>query len=313
MHRFAVAWVGVTFCLVVLGGTVTSKGVGLAVPDWPTTFDYNMFLFPPSMWKGGVFWEHTHRLLGSVVGLMTIVVAVWLWVTQRSRRWLRWLGIAALVLVIIQGVMGGLRVTELDYRWGVAHGVMAQVFLCLAVLIAAATGRFWAKQTLSRAGDGNISAATGHLAWVVLGVMLIQLVLGASMRHSGSGLAIPDFPSAYGQLIPPLTDHGVEAAIDAIPYDQATTYYTAGQVGVHFAHRVWAVVVAGCWCGLIVRVGKQAGGEADGYRLVRWPDRGAGGVARISASAGGDGDLVGASPQRWRRLIRRPGRRCWRP
>src|SRR5690606_14917989 len=70
LHRFAWALVATTFVLVIAGGTVTSRGVGLAVPDWPNSFGYNMFLFPPSMWRGGIFWEHAHRLLGSVVGML---------------------------------------------------------------------------------------------------------------------------------------------------------------------------------------------------------------------------------------------------
>ena len=271
LHLFAAVWVVVTFCLLILGGTVTSKGVGLAVPDWPTTFDYNMFLFPPSMWKGGIFWEHTHRLLGSVVGVMTIVMAVWLWMTQRYRRWLAWLGVASLVMVIVQGVMGGLRVTELDYRWGVAHGVLGQVFLCVTVLITAATSRYWSQFVSSRNVDashgGSADVLTRRLSWVVLGVMFIQLVLGAAMRHSGAGLAIPDFPSSYGRMIPPMTQQGVQAAVDALPYDQVTRYYTPAQVGLNFAHRVWAWVVVGGGAWFVARIIGQAANQP----LVKGP------------------------------------------
>lgn len=262
LHRFAMLTVTVTFGLVVLGGTVTSKGVGLAVPDWPTTFDYNMFLFPPSMWKGGVFWEHTHRLLGSVVGMMSIVVAVWLWVTQVGRSWLRWLGVAALVMVIVQGVMGGLRVTEMDYRWGVLHGVLAQVFLAVTVVIAAVTSRIWIEMARLRETGGGDPNASYHrcgrglrvLSLATLAVVLMQLILGATMRHSGSGLAIPDFPSAYGGIVPPMSTQAIHEAIDALPYEQVTSYYTPVQVWLHFAHRVWAVAVVGVIVWLVTRL-----------------------------------------------------------
>jgi cytochrome c oxidase assembly protein subunit 15 len=91
---------------------VTSKGVGLAVPDWPTTFGYNMFLFPVSKWVGGILFEHTHRLIASAVGFLTIILAIWLWRSD-DRRWVRNLGVIALAGVIVQGILGGLRVTML--------------------------------------------------------------------------------------------------------------------------------------------------------------------------------------------------------
>src|SRR5438477_11916408 len=99
-----------TLLLICSGGMVTSKGVGLAVPDWPTTLGYNMFLFPASEWIGGIFFEHTHRLIASTVGFLTIILAAWLWFADPRRR-VRMLGIAAVGGVILQGVLGGLRVT----------------------------------------------------------------------------------------------------------------------------------------------------------------------------------------------------------
>ncbi len=150
LHAFAVAFVSVaTFCLIILGGTVTSHGVGLSVPDWPRSLGHNMFLLPPSMWKGGILYEHTHRLLGTVVGVLSIIVAILLWRTQAARPWLRWFGVATLVMVIAQGVMGGLRVTEISEVWGVFHAITAQIFLCMTVVIAAATSRWWIAQANS--------------------------------------------------------------------------------------------------------------------------------------------------------------------
>ena len=113
---------------------VTSKGVGLAVPDWPTTFGYNMFLFPVSKWVGGIFFEHVHRLVASTVGILTIVLTVWLWCGE-SRRWLRSLGLAALALVVLQGLLGGLRVTLLKDEIGIFHACLAQMFFGLLIVL----------------------------------------------------------------------------------------------------------------------------------------------------------------------------------
>ncbi|MEX0778048.1 MAG: COX15/CtaA family protein [Phycisphaeraceae bacterium] len=330
LHWFAVAFVLVTFALIVLGGTVTSKGAGLAVPDWPTTYDYNMFLFPPSMWKGGVFYEHTHRLLGSVVGMMAIAMAVWLGMTEirnqkpevknqirnskseirnPSRRpWLFWLSVGVLVLVIVQGVMGGLRVTEMSITLAILHGITAQIFLCSTVLLAAATGKWWVSDPLSllreRAGvrgsadeqgkhtsqtpSDAIAGTQGRTqsrvpspqpslsegrggqtiprrarayAWLLLTTLFFQLILGAAMRHTESGLAIPDFPTAYGQLIPPLNEADIHAAVDAMPYEEAHPYYSPAQVGVHFAHRIFALLVVVVTGLVIVRLSKLSDRE----------------------------------------------------
>src|SRR5258705_8661258 len=108
-HRIAVILVGATFPLLFIGGLVTGKGAGLAVPDWPTSFGYNMFLYPWSKMVGNIFYEHSHRLVASCVGLLTIALAVALWFGER-RTWLRWLGVTALLVVIAQGILGGLRV-----------------------------------------------------------------------------------------------------------------------------------------------------------------------------------------------------------
>src|SRR5664279_3991408 len=109
LNRFAWLTCIATLFLICSGGMVTSKGVGLAVPDWPTTFGYNMFLFPVSKWVGGIFFEHTHRLIASTVGFLTIILTVWLCLDE-ERPWVRRLGFIALAAVILQGVLGGLRV-----------------------------------------------------------------------------------------------------------------------------------------------------------------------------------------------------------
>src|SRR3954465_3620902 len=109
LPRVALIGAWSVFPLIFLGGLVTSKDAGLSVPDWPNSYGYNMFLFPPRLWAGNIFYEHTHRLYASFVGLLTIALAICAWATEH-RRWVRWLGVSCLSMVIIQGVLGGLRV-----------------------------------------------------------------------------------------------------------------------------------------------------------------------------------------------------------
>src|SRR5437870_1239071 len=109
LHRFAQFVAACTVLLLLAGSLVTSTGSGLSVPDWPTTYGWNMFTFPPSKWVGGIVYEHGHRLIASTVGLLTIVLAAWLW-RRDSRRWMNWLGVIALVAVVAQGLLGGLTV-----------------------------------------------------------------------------------------------------------------------------------------------------------------------------------------------------------
>ena len=132
VHYLAVVNAVATLLLLFVGGLVTSKGAGLAVPDWPTTFGANPFLYPWSKMAGDIFYEHSHRLLASAVGLLTILLAFVLWLRE-PRRWLRRLGIAALALVIIQGVLGGLRVVLLEQTLAIIHACFAQGFFALAV------------------------------------------------------------------------------------------------------------------------------------------------------------------------------------
>ncbi len=150
LHRFAWFTAGATLLLICSGGMVTSKGVGLAVPDWPTTFGYNMFFFPVSKWVGGVFFEHTHRLIASVIGFLTIILTVWLW-CSKAERWIKTLGWVSLGAVVLQGVLGGLRVTLLKDQIGIFHACLAQAFLGMVVIIALATSPVWRR--LSRPGS----------------------------------------------------------------------------------------------------------------------------------------------------------------
>src|SRR5436189_2065947 len=142
LNRFTWFTAFATLLLIWSGRMVTSKGVGLAVPDWPTTFGYNMFLFPISKWVGGVLFEHTHRLIASVVGLLTIILVIWLWRIE-TRRWLLNVGVIAIILVVLQGILGGLRVTLLKDEIGIFHACLAQMFLGLLTIITLGTSSLW--------------------------------------------------------------------------------------------------------------------------------------------------------------------------
>src|SRR5213594_2675189 len=153
LSRFALLTALATLVLICFGGLVTSHGAGMAVPDWPNTFGYNLFFFPVSQWVGGIFYEHTHRLVASGVGLLTTVLAVWLWLKE-SRRWLRWLGIVAFLAVVLQGVLGGLRVVLFKDELGIVHATLGQLFFALTGSIALFTSRWWLRN--STPGEGGI-------------------------------------------------------------------------------------------------------------------------------------------------------------
>jgi cytochrome c oxidase assembly protein subunit 15 len=175
-HRLAVLTAAVTCVLIVFGGLVTNTGAALAVPDWPTTFGHNMFLFPWSQMVGGVFYEHSHRLLGSLVGLLTLALAATLW--PRGGR-LRALGIIAVVAVIAQGVVGGLRVVLLTDALAMVHGPLAQAFFALIVAIALITSERMARP--APALDG----ATRGLTLAAAALVYLQIVFGALLTHAG--------------------------------------------------------------------------------------------------------------------------------
>ena len=240
LHRFAKFLVACTVLLILAGSLVTSHDAGLSVPDWPTSYGWNMFTFPPSMWVANIFYEHGHRLIASTVGFLTIILAVWLWLAD-SRRWLRWLGVAALAAVIAQGVLGGITVLFfLPDAVSTAHAGLAEIFFCMTVAIALFTSPQWL------AGHGTATAAPYNnspvphdaaddevapsvdditlrrFATAVTALIYAQILVGATMRHTGAGLAIPDFPWMFGHLVP---DHW------------------NGKIAIHFAHRVGALLV----------------------------------------------------------------------
>jgi len=233
---------------------VTSKGVGLAVPDWPTTFGYNMFLFPVSKWIGGVFFEHTHRLIGSTVGFLIIVLAIWLWRTE-DRQTVKTLGLIAVAAVILQGILGGLRVTMLKDQIGIFHACLAQAFLGLIVFIAIVMTNFW--RSLSSNIDRTKLASIKTIAIVVTIAIYAQLALGAAMRHQHKDLSILDFPTAYGAWIPD-TSAGALAKINSWRDAHALSDVDAFQIWLQIAHRFLAVLIGMLVLMFCIRIWRNA-------------------------------------------------------
>ncbi len=191
LHRFSQVLAGLTFLLIAAGALVTSNDAGLAVPDWPTSFG--------SLWRiphmvGGVKFEHGHRMLAELVGVLTIVLAIWLWRAD-ERRWMKWLGTTALATVIAQGVLGGLTVLFFLPWWiSSAHATLAQSFFCIVVSVALFTSRGWVKAEPAKFAD-TVSPSLRMLSLFCVAAVLVQLMLGAAFRHSGIKL-LPHLISA---------------------------------------------------------------------------------------------------------------------
>lgn len=219
LHRFAKFVTACTVLLLLAGSLVTSTGSGLAVPDWPTTYGWSMFTFPPSKWVGGIFYEHGHRLIASGVGFLTILLSCWLWRSD-PRPWMKRLGAAALGAVILQGALGGITVLFfLPAAVSTAHAGLAEIFFCLTVAIALFTSPGWKR------GDDAVDDPI--LRWVATATTVTiyaQIIVGATMRHTDAGLAIPDFPWMFGHVIPDRWNP---------------------QIAVHFSHRAGALLVTG--------------------------------------------------------------------
>jgi cytochrome c oxidase assembly protein subunit 15 len=210
-----------TAVLIFAGGLVTSTESGLSVPDWPNTYGWFMFSFPLEKMVGGIRYEHSHRLIASTVGFLILVLAIWLWRAE-PRRWVRRLGYVALAAVITQGILGGITVLwYLPDPVSIAHASLAQIVFCLTVAITLFSSAGWARAYATTTGAAPDDRLLQRTAAVTTGWIYLQIVVGATMRHTGAGLAIPDFPLAFGQLIPPHWD---------------------AAIAIHFAHRVGALV-----------------------------------------------------------------------
>jgi heme a synthase len=311
LHRFAVLTALATLGLVGIGGLVTSHGVGMAVPDWPTSYGYNMFALPLSTWlTGGVFHEHTHRLWASVVGVLVVALTRWLggrpsrlplvivglaelvmgqvllrfgsdwkgaghflsgiggvvllagivWVKNApSVAPLPKLGWLAFALVQVQGLLGGLRVVldaqmvgdvRLGTAFGVFHGCLAQLFLVLLAFIALMTSGWWqrrhaaSRETKSRVSGPALARSPIHTWFVVTTILILaQLLVAATMRHQHAGLAIPDFPLAYGELWPDTSAEAVTRYNAQRVETTAANPITAFQINLQMVHRALAVLI----------------------------------------------------------------------
>ena len=217
LHRYIKLVAASTLLLIAAGGMVTSTDSGLAVPDWPNTYGHFMFSFPLENMVGGILYEHGHRMIASTVGFLTIVLAAWTWMVE-PRRWLRWLAVIALCAVILQGILGGITVLYLlPAPVSIGHAGLAQIFFCITIGLSVFTSPGW------QAERNPVQDPTLRLAALTTTVMVyVQIMLGATMRHIEAGMAIPDFPLAFGHLVPPFWNPGV---------------------AVHFAHRLGAIFV----------------------------------------------------------------------
>jgi cytochrome c oxidase assembly protein subunit 15 len=180
-HRLAWVLSGATFVLLYAGGTVTTYSAGMAVPDWPTTEGF--WLYPVGKWLGGewdVFLEHGHRLLALAVGLMTIALAVALWRLD-ARKWMRWLGVAAVGGVILQATLGGLRVLGDELLLAKVHACTGPLFFSLCAAIVTLTSRRWEQSAAAKRG-GPARLLPG-LALALCLALYLQIVLGAQLRH----------------------------------------------------------------------------------------------------------------------------------
>jgi len=315
-HRFAVLTALATLLLIGMGGLVTSNEAGMSVPDWPTSNGYNMFALPIKFWKGGIFYEHTHRLWASLVGVLVVALTRWLG-GRASRRPLAIIGLAevlagcgifllwpnlratghfltgiggvvllaalvwarnappkpplvqlgwlAFALVQFQGLLGGLRVVLFDSEIGIFHAALAQLFFVLLCVIALLTSKWWqngnikhrtpniehrivSQATEPRSFDVRCSMFSvryfpNALFLFATGLIFLQLVLGATMRHQHAGLAIPDFPLAYGRIWP-ATDAASVASYNEHRMElTAANPITAFQIDLQMAHRVVAVLI----------------------------------------------------------------------
>ena len=215
LRRFTKFVAASTLFLIFAGAMVTSHDAGLSVPDWPNTYGQFMFSFPLSKMVGGIFYEHSHRMIAATVGFLTVLQAIWLWRREPKRR-VRILGYCAVGAVIAQGVLGGLTVLFfLPPAISVGHAALAEIFFCLNVSIAVMTSKWWSEH---RPVGGALEAA------MLPALVYAQILIGAVMRHLNAGLAIPDFPLSNGHVVPS---------------------FTSAAIAINYAHRVGAVLVAG--------------------------------------------------------------------
>jgi heme a synthase len=226
LHRFAVITASATFVLIFVGGLVTSTGSALAVPDWPLAFGKLI----PAL-EGGVRFEYGHRVVAGIVVILTLALMT-LTLMREGRRWVRNLALAAFGLIIVQAILGGITVLlQLPLAIAVTHAATAQAFFCVTVALAIFTSP-WFIETKPR-DEKPSRVPLAMLCAITTAVIYLQILVGALMRHLGAGLAIPDFPTSFGQVLPPLWDEFI---------------------AVNFAHRCGAVLVTCLVIWVVARV-----------------------------------------------------------
>ena len=261
------ATAGATLLLVFIGSLVTSTGSGLAVPDWPLSYG---MLFPPMV--GGILYEHGHRMAAAAVGLLVVIQALVLsW--RESRRWVRVLAWLAVAVIMIQGGLGGLTVLLLlPTPISMTHAVLAQSLLLLLVYLAYTQSHEWQARGSGSEPEGGGKRSLPVAAAVLVAAVYLQLLLGALMRHTESGLAIPDFPLMGGQLLPRFDDRML-GHVNAARFSLLLEPATRAQVVIHFLHRLGAAVT-----GVAVVAANRAVHRGGGYpaarRLLNWINAG---------------------------------------
>ena len=216
LHPFAVLLASATLVLIFVGGLVKSTGSELSVPDWPLAFGKLI----PSL-QGGVLFEYSHRVVAGIVSVLTLAFMI-LAIMREPRRWVRNLAVLAFALVITQAVLGGITVLFLiPLPIAMAHTATANAFFCVVVALAIFTSPWFIETEPRKETPALLPLAV--LSAITTAIIYAQIMIGALMRHLGAGLAIPDFPTAFGGLIPPLDN---------------------GYVVVNFAHRCGALVVS---------------------------------------------------------------------
>ena len=249
LRRFALLLCFATLALIFFGGQVKSHEAGLSVPDWPLTYGENPVTFGISKWTGGIFHEHFHRLFAGVVALATVALAIGLYLKE-NRVWLVVLGFGAVLAVLLQALLGGMTVWyHLPVLVSSSHAILAQTFFLITLIIWYGLSRERTKR-IETIASGTAESATPlkYGALILIALVYGQLFLGALMRHTESGLAVYDFPTTAGSIIPHVDDTAL-ADINHWRFENTDSLgaelpdVTKGQVLIHLAHRGGAIVV----------------------------------------------------------------------
>ena len=240
-----------TLFLIFVGALIKSHEVGLSVPDWPTSYGKQMFSYPISDMVGGIFYEHGHRLFATVVCFLTLLQSILLAFSNQPL-WIKKMGFVALVLVVIQGLLGGMTVLFfLPPLISIVHGILAQTFFLSTIFIA------YSLSIIRKNKKSNKYPLSVRRGAVVLTILVyIQLILGAFMRHTASGLAIPDFPLMGGMWIPTFSDTMINN-INVDLFDKGLDMVSKWQVIIHFLHRLGAIIISAVLCFFIYKFGKH--------------------------------------------------------